>query len=70
MLVQSYEKGPSRAMTTWVPSLEWQAHTWIVLLFVSLCDSLFLLVLFFFLFLLFGLFTGTWPGHVQTPTIQ
>lgn len=26
--------------------------------------------LFFFLFFLFGLFTGTWPGHVQTQTIQ
>lgn len=30
----------------------------------------FLPVLSFFLSFLFGLFIGTWPGHVQTPIIQ
>ena len=34
------------------------------------CDALFFLALFFFLFFFFDLFFGTWPGHVQTPTIQ
>lgn len=37
---------------------------------VSLSGSPFFLDLFFFLFFFFGLFAGTWPGHVQTPTIQ
>ena len=52
-----------------VPPLSGRAHAWIRLT-VGVSPWLSLPPCSFLLFFLLGLFVGTWPGHVQTQTIQ